>query len=241
MKLVQLYLIGVFVMIGLLAASTFWQYQQFQTNFRNMSFNLPPELANMPNASQEFSKFLNQTPTQQNQAQAQNQTPTEFKQYTASDNSFTFDYPSDWQTLTTQPIDDTQGKLIFSGQKMTTGNNAVSSTFLAVYESNEKSIQAIIDGNRQNARANGDGAVKITESEIINGSQTIKVVQTEYNIKEPTTKINIKSVFRNAIFLANEKIYIVSINENNNDSATSIADQIFASIKITALKNETEK
>lgn len=237
MKLVKLYFIGVVIAISGLAASLFWQYQQFQTNVGSISFKLPSELSNnMPNLTEEYGKILNQAQSQQGQTQASPATST--KEYQAPDGVLKFEYPADWQETTNQTANDANSKVLITLYK-----TAASLNYLIVEESNATSAIDVISQYKENSRAKGI-PVKITESEIISGQQTISAIKLEYNTVEPTLGMAVNFAVNNAVIPANGKIYIISIMMQSDNTAQQEVDRMFNSIAITdistPIQNEPE-
>ena len=221
-------------MIGVLAASTFFQFQQFQSNVKDLSFNLPSEITNnMPNVTQDYSKILGQMQPQ-SQGQEQNTGATSTKEYQAPNNSFSFEYPGDWQTSNNQiGTSDTNGKILFAAYKMANSSSMpIAINYLTVEESYATSTESIIEQYKKDAQTKGITS-KITQSEIIRGEQTIPAVEIKYNISEPTTGITANLTLENAIVVDNSKIYVISAILQSNDQKTlQEIDGIMGSIEI---------
>ena len=143
MKLVHVYLIGVFVMIAFLVGSTMWQFGQFQSNIKDLQFGLPQELSQgMPDANQQIAQMMSQIQTQtQNSGAATTagdsaSTTVETKVWTAPDESFSFEYPADWTPMAiAAPVDNATGKILFSAYKTGGGVGMPSVNSLSVEES----------------------------------------------------------------------------------------------------------
>ncbi len=229
MKLVQLYLIGVFVMIAFLVGSTMWQYQQFQTNVKNLQFGLPQELTSMPNANDQLSQMMGQIQSQaQTQVQQNSYTAaTSTKTYTAPDGSFSFDYPSDW----TESSGQIAGTM-FAAFKNNNQSLVPSTAYLTIERSSASSTEAIIEEIKNNVKAKKSG-VKIAESQIINGEQTIPVIEANESFSEPITKTSITLNNTAAVIEANNELYVLSIaTQNDNQVIQNERTAILNSIKI---------
>jgi hypothetical protein len=238
MKLVQLYLIAVFLMIGVLAASVFFQYQQFQGNVKNLQLNLPSDISkDMPNLTQDFGKILSQTQPQQGQSQATSATGT--KGYVAPDSSFKFDYPSDWQESNSQnEISDAGGKILLSDYKIINSpTTPFAIDYLTVEESFATSTGALVEQYKATAQSKGV-TFKITQSDIVKGEQTIPIVEIKYDITEPATGISVNLTSENAIVAIGDKIYTVgAILQNSDQKIAQEIDGIMESITINGKEN----
>jgi len=239
MKLVHVYLIGVFVMIAFLVGSTMWQFGQFQSNIKDLQFGLPQELSQgMPDANQQIAQMMSQIQTQaQNSGAATTagdsaSTTVETKVWTAPDESFSFEYPADWTPMAiTAPVDSAGGKILFSAYK-TGGVAAIPSVnSLSVEESDYKTAEELMEKIESDLRAQNIPA-KITRSEIINGAQTIPVIETEYSTTGAILNTSIKFKMVSAAFdNASGKIYLVeSILQNPDATAEQEIETIIKSI-----------
>jgi hypothetical protein len=227
MKLVNLYLIGVIVMIGFLVASTMWQYSQFQTNVKNLSFNLPQELTGaMPNANEQLAQMMGQI---QNQTQNQPATTTfETKQYNSPDNSFTFNYPADW----IEQANNNSETIQFFASKIETRSTTPSISYLTIEKTEATSTAAIIAKLKNDIQSTKTIA-KITESEIINSKQIIPVVEISQTVTEPITKTSITISNTSAMIATDNNFYILSIaTQNDNQKNVDDRDLILKSIRI---------
>lgn len=216
-------------MIGFLAASTWWQYNQFQTNIKNLSFGVPSEIANsMPNANNQLSQIMGQI---QNQAQQSSTTDTatttNTKEYTAPDNSFKFSYPSDWQEVPNQTeISNVNGKILFSAYKT---NNTLAINYLTVEESFSTSTDSIIEQYKKNAQSKSD-TFKITESKIIKENQIIPLIEIKYNISDQNSETPMDITLKSAIV---DKYVVTIILQNSGQAIYQETDKIFESISQT--------
>ena len=227
MKLVHVYLIGVFMMIAFLVGSTMWQFGQFQSNIKDLQFGLPQELSQgMPDANQQIAQMMSQIQTQaQNSGAATTagdnaSTTVETKVWTAPDESFSFEYPADWTPMAiAAPVDSATGKILFSAYKTGGGAGMPSVNSLSVEESDYKTAEELMEKIESDLRAKNIPA-KITRSEIINGAQTIPVIETEYSTTESILNTPRKFKMVNAA-LGNpsEKIYSIGASVQNPDSA----------------------
>ena len=241
MKLVHLYLIGVFVMIAFLVGSTMWQFGQFQSNIKDLQFGLPQELSQgMPDANQQIAQMMSQIQTQaQNSGAAATagenaSTTVETKTWTAPDESFSFEYAADWTPMTiTAPVDSAGGKILFSAYK-TGGAAAIPSVnSLSVEESDYKTAEELMEKIESDLRAKNIPA-KITRSEIINGAQTIPVIEIDYSISEAILNANVNFKIINAFIIKEDpKIYVVSIVlQNSNPTILQETDGILKSLRV---------
>ena len=246
MKLLHLYLIGVFVMIAFLIGSTMWQFNQFQGNIKNLQLNLPQELTQgVPDAGQQLDSIMSQIQNQlQNPAQnpvANATTTVETKIWTAPDESFSFEYPIDWipMNLGEQAVESAGGKILFAAYKTATQSIMPSINSLTVEESSAQTVEELMEKIETDLRAKNIAA-KIARSEIVKGEQTVFVVETEQSIVEPTSKITINLKIVNAIFdTPSGKIYTISITSQN--STATIAQEINEMIKsISTLPKNNE-
>ncbi len=238
MKLVHIYLIGVFVMIAFLVGSTMWQFGQFQSNIKDMRLGLPPELSQeMPDVNQQIAQMMSQIQTQAQKSGAAGEnasTTVETKIWTAPDESFSFEYPTDWTPMAiTAPVDGAAGKILFSAYK--TGGAAAmpSVNSLSVEESDYKTAEELMEKIESDLRAQNI-PVKITRSEIINGAQTIPVIEAEYSTSEAifNNRMNYKTTDA-FIVKEDQKIYIVSIViQNSNPTIMQETDSILKSLRI---------
>jgi len=241
MKLVHVYLIGVFVMIAFLVGSTMWQFGQFQSNIKDLQFGLPQELSQgMPDANQQIAQMMSQIQTQaQNSGAATTagdsaSTTVETKVWTAPDESFSFEYPADWTPMAiTAPVDSAGGKILFSAYK-TGGVAAIPSVnSLSVEESDYKTAEELMEKIESDLRAQNIPA-KITRSEIINGAQTIPVIEIDYSISEAILNANVNFKIINAFIIKEDpKIYVVSIVlQNSNPTILQETDGILKSLRV---------
>ncbi len=241
MKLVHVYLIGVFVMIAFLVGSTMWQFGQFQSNIKDLQFGLPQELSQgMPDANQQIAQMMSQIQTQaQNSGAAATagenaSTTVETKTWTAPDESFSFEYAADWTPMTiTAPVDSAGGKILFSAYK-TGGAAAIPSVnSLSVEESDYKTAEELMEKIESDLRAKNIPA-KITRSEIINGAQTIPVIEIDYSISEAILNANVNFKIINAFIIKEDpKIYVVSIVlQNSNPTILQETDGILKSLRV---------
>jgi hypothetical protein len=241
MKLVHVYLIGVFVMIAFLVGSTMWQFGQFQSNIKDLQFGLPQELSQgMPDANQQIARMMSQIQTQaQNSGAAATagenaSTTVETKTWTAPDESFSFEYAADWTPMTiTAPVDSAGGKILFSAYK-TGGAAAIPSVnSLSVEESDYKTAEELMEKIESDLRAKNIPA-KITRSEIINGAQTIPVIEIDYSISEAILNANVNFKIINAFIIKEDpKIYVVSIVlQNSNPTILQETDGILKSLRV---------
>lgn len=238
MKLVNLYLIGVFAMIAFLVGSTMWQFNQFQGNIKNLQFNMPQEITqSMPNANQQIAEMMAQMQTQMQGGATPSATEesatAETKTWTAPDESFSFDYPADWIAMPLgQPVESATGKILFSAYK--TGDATSSINSLSVEETNFGTAQDLMKKIETDARAKNIPA-KITRAEIIKGAQTIPVIETEYSIAEPVLEVSINFKTSHAILItAPQKTYTLSAILQNPE--TKILQEIEAIIKSVSFK-----
>lgn len=241
MKLVHVYLIGVFVMIAFLVGSTMWQFGQFQSNIKDLQFGLPQELSQgMPDANQQIAQMMSQIQTQaQNSGAATTagdsaSTTVETKVWTAPDESFSFEYPADWTPMAiAAPVDSATGKILFSAYKTGGGAGMPSVNSLSVEESDYKTAEELMEKIESDLRAKNIPA-KITRSEIINGAQTIPVIEIDYSISEEIFNTNINFKIINA-FIAKEdpKVYIVSmVLQNSNPTILQETNVILKSLRV---------
>ena len=241
MKLVHVYLIGVFVMIAFLVGSTMWQFGQFQSNIKDLQFGLPQELSQgMPDANQQIAQMMSQIQTQaQNSGAAATagknaSTTVETKTWTAPDESFSFEYPADWTPMAiAAPVDSAGGKILFSAYK-TGGAAAIPSVnSLSVEESDYKTAEELMKKIESDLRAQNIPA-KITRSEIINGAQTIPVIEIDYSISEAILNANVNFKIINAFIIKEDpKIYVVSIVlQNSNPTILQETDGILKSLRV---------
>ncbi len=241
MKLVHVYLIGVFVMIAFLVGSTMWQFGQFQSNIKDLQFGLPQELSQgMPDANQQIAQMMSQIQTQaQNSGAATTagdsaSTTVETKVWTAPDESFSFEYPADWTPMAiTAPVDSAGGKILFSAYK-TGGVAAIPSVnSLSVEESDYKTAEELMEKIESDLRAQNIPA-KITRSEIINGAQTIPVIEIDYSISGAIFNANVNFKIINAFIIKEDpKIYVVSIVlQNSNPTILQETDGILKSLRV---------
>lgn len=238
-------------MIAFLVGSTMWQYQQFQTNVKNLQFGLPQELTNMPNANDQLSQMMgqiqgqlqNQTQNQQNSAAANDSAATSTKTYTAPDSSFSFDYPSDWQEIANQAeISNNNGKLFFSAQKINILSSAsIAINYLTVEESYSTSTEAIIEQYKKNIQEKGVAA-KITQSELIKGEQIIPTIEIKYDLVELSPNIATNLILKSAIITNGNNIYIITTILQNSDSLIlQEVDKIMESISLATTERPIEK
>jgi len=241
MKLVHLYLIGVFLMIAFLVGSTMWQFGQFQSNIKDLQFGLPQELSQgMPDANQQIAQMMSQIQTQaQNSGAAATagenaSTTVDVKTWTAPDESFSFEYAADWTPMAiAAPVDSAGGKILFSAYK-TGGAAAIPSVnSLSVEESDYKTAEELMKKIESDLRAQNIPA-KITRSEIINGAQTIPVIEIDYSISEAILNNIINSKIINAFIIKEDpKIYVVSIVlQNSNPTILQETDGILKSLRV---------
>lgn len=239
MKLVQLYLIGVFVMIAFLVGSTMWQYNQFQTNVKNLQFSLPQEFANIPNANDQLSQMMGQI---QSQTQPEAQTGSDAnttstaptKTYTAPDNSFSFEYPADWMEQNNL----NNGKILFIIYKNNIESILPTISYLTVEQIDATSANAAINQLKETLKTQKTTA-KITESEIINGQQTIPVFEAKQIIFEPITKTPIALNNISAIIITSKNFYMISVSTQNDKlQSANEREAILMSVKIN---NKPEK
>ena len=241
MKLIHLYLIGVFVMIAFLVGSTMWQFGQFQSNIKDLQFGLPQELSQgMPDANQQIAQMMSQIQTQaQNSGAAATagknaSTTVETKTWTAPDESFSFEYAADWTPMAiAAPVDSAGGKILFSAYK-TGGAAAIPSVnSLSVEESDYKTAEELMEKIESDLRAKNIPA-KITRSEIINGAQTIPVIEIDYSISEAILNANVNFKIINAFIIKEDpKIYVVSIVlQNSNPTILQETDGILKSLRV---------
>ena len=241
MKLIHLYLIGVFVMIAFLVGSTMWQFGQFQSNIKDLQFGLPQELSQgMPDANQQIAQMMSQIQTQAQNSGAATpagenaSTTVETKTWTAPDESFSFEYAADWTPMAiTAPVDSAGGKILFSAYK-TGGAAAIPSVnSLSVEESDYKTAEELMEKIESDLRAQNIPA-KITRSEIINGAQTIPVIEIDYSISEAILNANVNFKIINAFIIKEDpKIYVVSIVlQNSNPTILQETDGILKSLRV---------
>ncbi|GMX57825.1 MAG: hypothetical protein YFSK_1550 [Candidatus Yanofskyibacterium parasiticum] len=241
MKLIHLYLIGVFVMIAFLVGSTMWQFGQFQSNIKDLQFGLPQELSQgMPDANQQIAQMMSQIQTQAQNSGAATpagenaSTTVETKTWTAPDESFSFEYAADWTPMAiTAPVDSAGGKILFSAYK-TGGAAAIPSVnSLSVEESDYKTAEELMEKIESDLRAKNIPA-KITRSEIINGAQTIPVIEIDYSISEAILNANVNFKIINAFIIKEDpKIYVVSIVlQNSNPTILQETDGILKSLRV---------
>ena len=241
MKLVHVYLIGVFVMIAFLVGSTMWQFGQFQSNIKDLQFGLPQELSQgMPDANQQIAQMMSQIQTQaQNSGAATTagdsaSTTVETKVWTAPDESFSFEYPADWTPMAiTAPVDSAGGKILFSAYKTGGVAGMPSVNSLSVEESDYKTAEELMEKIESDLRAKNIPA-KITRSEIINGAQTIPVIEIDYSISEAILNANVNFKIINAFIIKEDpKIYVVSIVlQNSNPTILQETDGILKSLRV---------
>ena len=241
MKLVHVYLIGVFVMIAFLVGSTMWQFGQFQSNIKDLQFGLPQELSQgMPDANQQIAQMMSQIQTQaQNSGAATTagdsaSTTVETKVWTAPDESFSFEYPADWTPMAiAAPVDSATGKILFSAYKTGGGAGMPSVNSLSVEESDYKTAEELMEKIESDLRAKNIPA-KITRSEIINGAQTIPVIEIDYSISEAILNANVNFKIINAFIIKEDpKIYVVSIVlQNSNPTILQETDGILKSLRV---------
>lgn len=241
MKLVHLYLIGVFIMIAFLVGSTMWQFNQFQGNVKNLQFGLPQELTqNVPDANQQLSQMMAQMQTQMQggapSPAGEPAAPTENKTWTAPDGAFSFEYPADWTAMPLdQPVESAEGKILFSAYKTAaTGMPSINS--LSVEESTFATAQELMEKIETDLRAKNIPA-KITRGEIINSNQTIPLVETEYSFAAPMMNIRTEIREAAAIIEANQKIYLLHIAAQGNAEDN---DNIFKSVIINNEPNANQ-
>ena len=228
-------------MIAFLVGSTMWQFNQFQGNIKNMQFGLPQELTqSVPDANQQIAEMMAQMQTQmQGGAPAATEgepAAAETKTWTAPDESFSFEYPADWIAMPLdQPVESAAGKILFSAYK--TGGAAMSSVnSLSVEKSNFDTAQELMEKIETDLRAKNIPA-KITRSEIIKGTQTIPVIETEYSIAESVLGVSINFKTAHAILItAPQKIYVLSATLQNPE--TKILQEVEAIIKSASFKPE---
>jgi hypothetical protein len=236
MKIVKLYLLGIFLMIALLSASTFFQYLQFQNNIKKISFDLPTTITNAPDFNNEYGKLIEQAQKKtQEQINIQNSNATTTNEYLPPDKSFSFIYRADWQT-TSQPIVGTNGKTLLSIYKIN-GLSLLASSFLIVKESSASNEKDAIE-QYKNDIWEKNVETKIAEYKINNKSQeAIQILEFKTNTAAADQQ-TIESTEKTAFIAANGKIYLISttIIQNNINSAQEI-DDIFKSISIA--KQET--
>jgi len=242
MKLVNLYLIGVFIMIAFLVGSTMWQYNQFKANVQNLQFGLPQELAQgMPDANQQIGDIMAQIQNQmQNQTQPdaakENAVPAETKTWTAPDNAFSFEYAADWtpMDLGGQAVESDSGKILFSAYKIAAQSSIPSTNSLTVEESTAQTAEEAMEKIESDLRAKNIPA-KITRGEIIKGNQTIPVMEIDYSTSEAILNTGISFKIINAFITdKNQKIYIMSIIlQNPNPTITQETNKMIESISIT--------
>ena len=241
MKLVHVYLIGVFVMIAFLVGSTMWQFGQFQSNIKDLQFGLPQELSQgMPDANQQIAQMMSQIQTQAQNSGAATpaggsaSTTIETKTWTAPDESFSFEYAADWTPMAiAAPVDSAGGKILFSAYK-TGGAAAIPSVnSLSVEESDYKTAEELMEKIESDLRAKNIPA-KITRSEIINGAQTIPVIEIDYSISEAILNANVNFKIINAFIIKEDpKIYVVSIVlQNSNPTILQETDGILKSLRV---------
>lgn len=231
-------------MIAFLVGSTMWQYNQFQSNVKNLQFGLPQELAQgMPDTGQQISDIMAQV-----QSQMQNPTQTgtaennaeliETKTYTAPDNAFTFEYGAGWTQIDLggKALESNNGKILFSAYKISSQTSIPSTNSLTVEESNIETVEEITEKIESDLRAKNISA-KITRSEIIKGTQTIPVMETGYSYTAPVinTQIILKNTF--AVIIVKEKIYVITVTSQNDNEES---DTILKSVIINS-ESATEK
>jgi len=228
MKLVHIYLIGVFVMIAFLVGSTMWQFGQFQSNIKDLQLGLPQELSQgMPDTNQQIAEMMNQIQTQaQNPAAAtpasgnNASTTVETKTWTAPDESFSFEYPADWMPMAISTPAESGGKILFSAYKAGAAAATPSVSSLSVEESDYKTAEELMEKIESDLRAKNIPA-KITRSEIINGAQTIPVIEAEYSTAESILNTSIRFKMVNAAFTnVSGKIYSIEAVLQNPDATT---------------------
>ena len=207
-------------MIGLLTASTFWQFQQFQQNFSKLSISLPNEIASKaPNTNDILNQILNQS-----QSITTNATTT--SEFITPDKKLKLDYPADWQEKDNIPVDDNKGKLLFAVYETNDSIFTPAINYLFVEEINASSTNEITDQYKKDAEIN-NYVIKITSSETINGGQTTNIVKIEYQT------IDSEIIFSRRIALidVSGKIYSVSIiTRGNDETIEKTAETIFDSI-----------
>ncbi len=241
MKLVHIYLIGVFVMIAFLVGSTMWQFGQFQSNIKDLQLGLPQELSQgMPDTNQQIAEMMNQIQTQaQNPAAAtpasgnNASTTVETKTWTAPDESFSFEYPADWMPMAISTPAESGGKILFSAYKAGAAAATPSVSSLSVEESDYKTAEELMEKIESDLRAKNIPA-KITRSEIINGAQTIPVIELDYSISETILGNSMNSKIINAFIVKEDpKIYVVSmVLQNSNPTILQETDGILKSLRI---------
>jgi len=237
MKLVHLYLIGVFVMIVFLVGSTMWQFGQFQGNMKNMQFGLPQELTqSVPDANQQIAEMMAQMQTQmQSGAPAATEgepAAAETKTWTAPDESFSFEYPADWIAMPLdQPVESAAGKILFSAYK--TGEYSYSPSYLIIGEKSDTTIENIIEESKKNIW-NKNNQTKISEYQTINSqSQIIKVLEFEDSTEGLIAGTTFTSQIKIAFAPDNGKIYSIMAIINQNDlQIFQEIDNVLQSLKI---------
>ncbi len=228
-------------MIAFLVGSTMWQFGQFQSNIKDLQFGLPQELSQgMPDANQQIAQMMSQIQTQaQNSGAAATagenaSTTVDVKTWTAPDESFSFEYAADWTPMAiAAPVDSAGGKILFSAYK-TGGAAAIPSVnSLSVEESDYKTAEELMKKIESDLRAQNIPA-KITRSEIINGAQTIPVIEIDYSISEAILNNIINSKIINAFIIKEDpKIYVVSIVlQNSNPTILQETDGILKSLRV---------
>jgi len=229
------------VMIAFLVGSTMWQFGQFQSNIKDLQFGLPQELSQgMPDANQQIAQMMSQIQTQaQNSGAATTagdsaSTTVETKVWTAPDESFSFEYPADWTPMAiAAPVDSATGKILFSAYKTGGGAGMPSVNSLSVEESDYKTAEELMKKIESDLRAQNIPA-KITRSEIINGAQTIPVIEIDYSISEAILNANVNFKIINAFIIKEDpKIYVVSIVlQNSNPTILQETDGILKSLRV---------
>lgn len=209
-------------MIGILIASTFWQFQQFQKNFRNAGSILPPEITTgIPNSNDAISAILKAS---QNQPQ---ETSTSTKQFISPDGNLKFDYPSNWQETEDLPASIAGKNALFVAIKTNNLINLATDYLIAEKLDTTNTID-IIDQYKKNAAA-GNYALKLTNTELISGTSTVNIQRIEYQTSasgaNPSTKVAL-------IEIADNIYSITIISQEDNQATTQEAEKIFDSISI---------
>ncbi len=226
MKLMRLYLIGVFIMIGILAISTFMQFQQFQQSFGNLNALLPPELSTeIPNAN----SIINEL-SEQSQKHSVESNATSTKEYIDPDGQFEFLYDNKWQETNISQFDSKGGEVLFSAQK----NNDLLlpiANYLVVEKLYSENIDEVINEYKDEADIQSYN-IKINKSEIIKDGITSHIIVIERKPKIITNG-NFNLSIKTALTKIENRIYAISVIYESSDEQTSQeAEKIFESINI---------
>ncbi|MCU0652648.1 MAG: hypothetical protein MUD10_00115 [Candidatus Pacebacteria bacterium] len=217
MKLLKLYFIGVLIFIGFLIASTWMQYNRFQSLALNYSGAQPGQAL-----SQLISQPQPQTPIPSSTIVGGNK-----KEYTSPNGDFKIKYPSEWNETAAPPSEEEYVKTIFYAYA------ADLSEHIIIQENATGTAESLAEQYKNYFWSQNNGA-RISEYQITNAKQQ-KI--TVYEFDNGSTSIisgaSVSHKMKTAFIPIGNKIYEISVVlAQTGQDAASESENIFRSLEI---------